>query len=243
MGGFYQDQQQQTGWSQQDIYGEIQKPTAANATVAERMGFVRKVYALFFAGILFSGVGVAIGFAVPSLMIAIAQNRLITFLLLIGAVIGAQAVRLVPVINLIALFAFTTLIGLFTSPLLAIIALSNPTSILQAGILTTGIFGGLTVYAFVSKKDFSFLNGMLTVGLIVVLLSGLVNIFMASSAFSFGIAVVSLILFSGYVLYDTQQIIRRYPTNEYVAGALDLFLDAFNIFMALLRILNGGRRD
>jgi FtsH-binding integral membrane protein len=44
------------------------------------------------------------------------------------------------------------------------------------------------------------------------------------------------------VLYDTSNIIRRYPTNEYVAGALSLYLDAFNIFLALLRILNAGRR-
>ncbi|MBI4854865.1 MAG: Bax inhibitor-1/YccA family protein [Acidobacteria bacterium] len=242
MSGFFQDQKQQTGWSGQDPYNEMQQMTAANATVSERMGFVRKVYALFFAGILFSGVGVGVGFSFPSLMIAVIENRWIAFFLLIGAIIGAQAVRLVPVVNLVALFAFTTLIGIFISPLLAIIAVNNPNSIWQAAILTTGIFGGLTTYAFVTKKDFSFLSGMLTVGLIVVILSGILNIFLVSSAFSFGIAVTTLILFSGYVLYDTQQIIHRYPTNEYVAGALDLFLDAFNIFMALLRILN-GRRD
>jgi modulator of FtsH protease len=214
----------------------------ANATVAERVGFVRKVYGLFFTGILFSGVGVAIGFAYPPLMWAVIQNRWISFFVLIGAIIGAQAVRLVPGVNLAALFGFTTLMGIFLSPVLAIIGAKNPNSILQAGVLTVGIFGGLTAYAFLSKRDFSFLNGMLTVGLIVVVLSGILNIFFASSAFSFGIAVTTLLLFSGYVLYDTQQIIRRYPTNEYVAGALDLFLDAFNIFMALLRILN-GRRD
>jgi modulator of FtsH protease len=44
------------------------------------------------------------------------------------------------------------------------------------------------------------------------------------------------------VLYDTSNIIRRYPTNEYIAGAMDLYLDAFNIFLALIRILNSGRR-
>ena len=243
MSDFYQNQQQsQKGWSNQEVLGQIQKPTVADATVAERMGFLRKVYSLFFAGILFSGVGVAIGFAVPSLMVAVIEHRWITFFLIIGAVIGAQAVRLVPVVNLLALFGFTALMGLVISPLLFIIGQKNPNSILQAGVLTVGIFGGLTAYAFLSKRDFSFLNGMLTVGLIVVVLSGVVNMFLASSAFSFGIAVTTLLLFSGYVLYDTQQIMRRYPTNEYVAGALDLFLDAFNIFLALLRILN-GRRD
>jgi FtsH-binding integral membrane protein len=126
---------------------------------------------------------------------------------------------------------------------MAAVAMSNPASILQAGVLTVGIFGGLTAYVFISKRDFSFMRGMLMTGLIVVFLGGLLNFFIVgSSAFSFGIAVAALLLFSGYVLYDTSNIIRRYPVNEYIAGALDLYLDAFNIFLALIRILNAGRR-
>ena len=79
--------------------------------------------------------------------------------------------------------------------------------------------------------------------LIVVVLAGLLNVFIVgSSALAFGISCAALLLFSGFVLYDTSNIIRRYPTNEYVAGALSLYLDAFNIFLALLRILNAGRR-
>src|SRR5437763_830687 len=106
-----------------------------------------------------------------------------------------------------------------------------------------GSFGGLTVYVFASKKDFSFMRGMVTTGLIVVVLASLLNFFIVGSgALGFAVAVAALLLFSGFVLYDTSNIIRRYPTNEYVAGALALYLDAFNIFLALLRILNAGRR-
>ena len=77
------------------------------------------------------------------------------------------------------------------------------------------------------------------VGLIIVVLAGLLNVLaIGSMGLGFGLAVATLFLFSGFVLYDTSNIIRRYPTNEYVAGALDLYLDAFNIFLALLRILN-----
>jgi modulator of FtsH protease len=155
---------------------------------------------------------------------------------------GAQAVRHVPGVNLLALFGFTTLTGIVISPLVAIVSQNNPASLLQAGVLTIGIFGGLTAYAFISKKDFSFLRGMVVTGLIVVILAGVLNIFLASSAFSFAISTAALILFSGFVLYDTSNIIRRYPTNEYVAGALALYLDFWNIFLALLRILNAGRR-
>ncbi|HEX7955596.1 MAG TPA: Bax inhibitor-1/YccA family protein, partial [Pyrinomonadaceae bacterium] len=162
---------------------------------------------------------------------------------LMGGVIAAQAVRLKPGINLVALFAFTAFTGVFISPLIAIYTRLNPASIWQAGLLTVGIFGGLTAYVFVSKKDFSFMRGMVTTGLIVVFLAAALNLFIVgSSAFAFGISCAALLLFSGFVLYDTSNIIRRYPTNEYVAGALDLYLDAFNIFLALLRILNAGRR-
>ncbi|HKC63054.1 MAG TPA: Bax inhibitor-1 family protein, partial [Pyrinomonadaceae bacterium] len=98
-------------------------------------------------------------------------------------------------------------------------------------------------YVFISKRDFSFLRGMVMTGLTVVVIFALLNFFIIdSSALRFGIASAALLLFSGFVLYDTSNIIRRYPTNEYVAGALSLYLDAFNIFLALLRILNGGRR-
>ena len=162
---------------------------------------------------------------------------------MIGGVMGAQAVRHVRGLNLLALFGFTTFTGVVISPLIAVISQINPGSILAAGLLTVGIFGGLTAYVFVSKKDFSFMRGMVMTGLIVVCLAVVLNLFIVgSSALSFGISCAALLLFSGFVLYDTSNIIRRYPTNEYVAGALDLYLDAFNIFLALLRILNAGRR-
>lgn len=229
--------------NQGGAWGSFGAETAARAGVEERMGFIRKVYALFFAATLFAIVGVGIGFAYPPLMLAVARHPWIAFIALIGGVMGAQAVRLVPGVNLFALFAFTTMTGVIASLPIAFYTQLNPASIWQAGLLTVGIFGGLTAYVFISKKDFSFMRGMVVTGLIVVFLAGVLNLFIVgSSAFAFGISCAALLLFSGFVLYDTSNIIRRYPTNEYVAGALDLYLDAFNIFMALLRILNAGRR-
>lgn len=236
---------QPTNWSSapQGGWGSLQAQTAAQASVAERMGFIRKVYALFFIGTLFAIGGVALGFMFPPVMYAAAQHPLIAFLAMMGAVMGAQAVRHVPGVNLLALFGFTMLTGIIISPFLWLVSLTNPASILQAGVLTIGIFGGLTAYAFISKRDFSFLRGLLVTGLVVVILAGLLNIFLVgSSGLAFGVAAATLLLFVGFVLYDTSNIIHRYPTNEYVAGALSLYLDAFNIFLALLRLLNAGRR-
>jgi FtsH-binding integral membrane protein len=235
-------QNQPQGWQPEGGWGSLQAQTAAQASISERIGFIRKVYAIFFVGILFAIGGVALGFVFPPLMLAVAQHPFIALILMMGGVIGAQAVRHVPGVNLLAFFGFTTLTGAIISPLMYLVSLTNPNSILQAGILTVGIFGGLTAYVFISKRDFSFMRGMVTTGLIVIILAGLLNIFLASSALGFAVAAAALLLFSGFVLYDTSNIIRRYPTNEYIAGAMSLYLDAFNIFLALIRILNSGRR-
>jgi FtsH-binding integral membrane protein len=215
-----------------------QPVTAAEASVSDRIAFIRKVYGLFFAATLFAVGGVLLGLTFPPLMVLAVEHPIIMLILMIGGVMGAQAVRHVPGVNLAALFGFTTLTGIIISPLLYVIGRTNPGSILQAGVLTVAIFGGLTAYVFVSRRDFSFLRGMVTVGLVVVIAAGLINIFVGSLGLGFAISAAALLLFSGFVLYDTSNIIRRYPTNEYVAGALSLYLDAFNIFLALLRILN-----
>jgi modulator of FtsH protease len=221
-------------------WGGIQ--TAAQSSIEERTGFIRKVYGLFFLGIFFAIAGIYVSFQVPELMYAIAAHPFIAMIVMLGGVYGAQAVRLQPGVNVAALFGFTTLTGVVISPVMYYFAATNPASLYQAAFLTIGIFGGLTAYVFVSKKDFSFMRGMLMTGLIIVVLSVVLNIFIASSAFGFAVSVTILLLFSGFVLYDTSNIIKRYPTNEYIAGALSLYLDAFNIFLALLRILNAGRR-
>jgi len=234
---------QPNSWSDDQRQGGYAPVTVSEVGLSERLAFIRKVYSLFFASILFAIGGVMIGFANPDLMQAVVSNRLIVLLLLIGGVMGAQAVRHVKGVNLVAFFAFTTMTGVMISPLLYYVSAVNPGSIFQAGVLTVGIFGGLTAYVFVTKKDFSFMRGMLTVGLIVIVLASLLNVFFISSfGLGFAVAIGALILFSGFVLYDTSNIIRRYPTNEYIAGAMDLYLDAFNIFLALIRILNAGRR-
>ena len=233
--------EERQSWQPQNAggWGSLQAQTAAQATVAERMGFIRKVYALFFAATLFAIGGVMLGMSIPWLFNYAVEHPFIMLLVMIGAVMGATAVRHVPVVNLLALFGFTTFTGVVISPLMFYVNQTNPASLVQAGVLTVGIFGGLTAYVFISKRDFSFLRGMLWTGLIVMVLGGLLNWFIVgSSALGFGLAAATLLLFSGFVLYDTSNIMRRYPTNEYIAGALDLYLDAFNIFLALLRLLN-----
>ncbi len=217
------------GWG-----GEI---TVADTSLAARVGFIRKVYALFLAGIFCAIAGVATSIA-TGLYLAVVQYYWLALLLLIGSVFAVSAVRRVKGVNLVALFAFTFFEGLLISPLVLFAFGKNPLALAAAGGLTIATFGSLTAYTLLTRKDFSFLSGFLFTGLIVVLLASLIGIFVGSSILSLAISSAALLLFAGYVLYDTSNIMRNLPTDEYVAGALSLFLDFFGLFIHLLNILN-----
>jgi FtsH-binding integral membrane protein len=114
----------------------------------------------------------------------------------------------------------------------------------QAFIMTAGVFGALTAYAWFSRKDFSFLAGFLVVGIIGLLLASLVYVFIpGSTGLGFAIACGGVLIFSGFTLYDTSQIMHRYPTDEYVGGALDLFMDFYLLFWYIAQIFLGSSRD
>ena len=95
-----------------------QPVTAAEASVSDRIAFIRKVYGLFFAATLFAIGGVLLGLTFPPLMVLAVEHPIIMFILMIGGVMGAQAVRHVPGVNLAALFGFTTFTGIIISPVL-----------------------------------------------------------------------------------------------------------------------------
>ncbi|CAG8485522.1 10487_t:CDS:2 [Gigaspora rosea] len=83
-----------------------------------------------------------------------------------------------------------------------------------------------------------------TLGLWVVVIAGIVSIFIPfSTGFDLAIAVFTAILFSGFVIYDTFNIMRRISPEEYVIAAVELYLDFINLFIAILRILNDLNRD
>ncbi len=220
--------------------------SVADATVEVRMAFIRKTYVLFMAGILcclLAGVATLNVFPLLSASLAVWRMPILAIVLMIGATLGAQAVSRIEGLNYAALFGFTALMGWLFTPIVARYEGAQPGILANAAALTTITFGALTAYAFISKKDFSFLGGILFVGLVALVLGGLANFFFFHlSALSYMMAWFTLLLFSGYVLYDTSNIIRRYNTSDYCSAALSLFLDFFNMFMAILRILSGSRR-
>jgi FtsH-binding integral membrane protein len=205
--------------------------SAANATVEARMAFLRKVYSLLTLSLLTAAAGAYVGrlFVSPGLM-------LVLFIAEIALIFFAMAVRRKPGLNLVALFAFTTVSGLTLGPVMLVY---NAAVIQEALVLTVLIFGGLTFYVMASKKDFSFLGGFLITGLIVVLVGSLLNaFFFQSPAGEFIIAAGGVLLFSGFILYDTSNILRHYDVEDYTSATLALYLDILNLFLFLLRLLN-----
>ena len=220
-------------------------PTVAQAPVEARLNFIRKTYVLFMAGILMAIAAGALclnSTALFNMVIGVYQMPILLIGILFGSVMLAQAVSRIEGINYVALFGFTALEGILLAPMLALYERTSPGIVGQAAFLTTVIFGALTAYVFVTRKDFSFMGGILFVGLIALIVGGLANVFFFKSAGAgYWMAWVTAFLFSGYVLFDTSRIIHRYDEKGYCSAALALFLDFLNLFLAILRIL-GGRR-
>jgi modulator of FtsH protease len=220
----------------------VMRPVA-EAPAEARLNFIRKTYMLFMAGILMSIVGGTVCLNTPLEDMVRSMGSLMMIVLLFGSVFVASALSHREGLNYVALFGFTFLMGVLFAPIIQSFELAAPGIVGQAAFLTTLVFGSLTAYAFISRKDFSYLGGMLFVGLIALIIGGLANVFFfKSSGASYWMAWVTVFLFSGFVLYDTSQIIHRYDERGYCAAALSLFLDFLNLFMAILRILGGSRR-
>jgi FtsH-binding integral membrane protein/Zn-finger nucleic acid-binding protein len=203
-------------------------------TSLTRNHFISKVYKLFLASLLTGALGAGIGIFIGHDY----SNFWLLFVVELLILIGALIVRRTPGWNLAALFAFTAFSGFTTSPLLNVVIKAGASHLILFALgITILIFGSLSYYVHRTKKDFSFMGGFLTTTLFIflgVLIFGLIfPAYWNTLLFSgFGI-----LLFCGFILYDTSRIILKYDTEEYVAATLDLYLDFLNIFIDVLRIL------
>lgn len=135
-------------------------------------------------------------------------------------------------------FAITGLMGFGIGPMLSMyMNLANGGQIIMTSLGGTGIiFLSLSAYALTTKKDFSFLGGMLFAGMIVVLIAAVANIFLAIPAVSLAISAVVIMIMSGFILFDTSRIINGGETN-YIMATVSMYLSIYNIFVSLLHIL------
>jgi len=144
------------------------------------------------------------------------------------------------------LLGFTFFMGLMLSRILqAALGFSNGGSMIALAAGGTGaIFATMAGIASVSKRDFTNMGKFLTVGLVVVLLAVVANIFLQMPVLHLVISAAVVLLFSGYILYDISNIVRGGETN-YVTATLAVYLDVYNVFTSLLNLIMafGGDRD
>jgi len=141
-------------------------------------------------------------------------------------------------------FAITGLMGFGLGPILnQYLAMGNGGQVVMTALGGTGIiFLSLSAYALTTKKDFSFLGGMLVAGFMVILLAAIVNIFLAIPAMSLAISAAVIMIMSGFILYDTSRIINGGETN-YIMATVSMYLSIYNIFVSLLHILGAFSSD
>ncbi|MGE5116813.1 MAG: Bax inhibitor-1/YccA family protein [Betaproteobacteria bacterium] len=144
------------------------------------------------------------------------------------------------------LLGFTFFMGLMLSRLLsAILGLSNGASLIMTAFGGTAVvFLAIASLATVIKRDLTNMGKFLFVGAVMLLVAGLVNIFLQSSALMLTVSVIAIGLFSAFMLFDIKRVIDGGETN-YISATLAIYLDLYNVFQSLLAILGiaGGERD
>jgi modulator of FtsH protease len=145
-----------------------------------------------------------------------------------------------------AVFGFTFIAGLMLAPMLQLAAgLRNGGQLVAlAGAMTAAVFFVMATIATVSKRDFSFLGKFLFVGLVLLVIASIANLFFQVPALSVTLSAIAVLIFSAYLLYDVSDIVRGGESN-YIMATIRLFLDILNLFVNLLNLLMifSGQRD
>ncbi|WP_208362455.1 Bax inhibitor-1/YccA family protein [Helicobacter pylori] len=201
---------------------------------SELVGFVKTTYKFFAGSLLLATIGALLGLMNFQ---AVVQYKWVFFIAEIAALFGLMFSKSKPGLNLFMLFAFTSLSGVTLVPLLGmVIAKAGLGAVWQALGMTTIVFGLMSVYALKTKNDLANMGKMLFIALIVVVVCSLINVFLGSPMFQVVIAGASAILFSLYIAYDTQNIVKGMYDSP-IDAAVSLYLDFLNVFISILQII------
>lgn len=220
----------------------------ADQIIVRQNTLIRQVYAWMGAGLTVTAFVALFTLSSPVILQAVAGNRLIFFGLMIAELALvftlSGAINRLSEFNATAIFiAYSALNGVTLSILALVYTASSITSTF---VTTAGMFGAMSLYGYMTKKDLSSWGSFLFMGLIGVVIASVVNIFVGSSSVSWVISGIGVIVFTGLTAYDTwkikamaaQGIEGRKPA---ILGALTLYLDFINLFLMLLRF-TGNRR-
>lgn len=195
---------------------------------------LRNTYLLLAMTLVFSGV-----MSYVSMAMGIRSINPIIFLIgSYGLMFLTNALQNSPM-GIFAVFGFTGFMGFALGPILNMYLLNIPNGahLVATALGGTGmIFLGLSAYALVSQKDFSFMAGFLFAGMLVVFVMMLIGLFFPVSGFQVLVSGAFMLLSSGLILFQTSQIIHGGETN-YISATVSLYVSIYNVFISLLQIL------
>ena len=203
-----------------------------NAIVINRT--LRNTYQLLSATLLFSGLMAFLSMSLnfPYLGIWITLGGYFGLLFLVAKLRNSAA-------GILAVFALTGFLGLTLGPIIGIYttAFSNGTELVAMAMTgTAAIFLSLSFYALYSKKDFSFMSGFLTAGILVAFLAGIAAYLFQIPTLALTVSAAFILVMSGLILFETSNIIRGGETN-YIMATVTLYISIYNLFLSLIHLL------
>nr|AAH57432.1 Transmembrane BAX inhibitor motif containing 4 [Danio rerio] len=142
-------------------------------------------------------------------------------------------------VNLYLLFGFTLLESLSVA---TAVSFYEYTIVLQAFVLTSAVFLGLTAYTFQSKRDFSKLGASLFAGLWILIIASFLRFFFYNDTMELVFAGAGALLFCGFIIFDTHLLMHKLSPEEHVLASINLYLDIVNLFLYILRILDAMKK-
>lgn len=222
-------------------------PARTGSLATEQNKVLRNTYMMLALTMIPTVIGAFVGMGTNFSFMA--TSPILSSLLMFGAMMASlfavTALRN-SVWGVVALLGFTFLAGFFLGPILQVaLHLKNGAQLVGLAAGGTGvIFFSLATVATVTKKDFSFMGKFLFIGLILLIVASLANLFFQIPALALTISAIAVMIFSAYILFDVSRIVTGGETN-YVMATLALYLDIYNLFINLLQLLMAfaGDRD
>jgi modulator of FtsH protease len=221
--------------------------TQIGAVATEQNKVLRNTYMMLALTMIPTVIGALAGMSMSFAFMAQSpiMSSLLMFAAMMGMMFAVTALRN-SVWGVVALLGFTFVAGVFLGPILQVaLHLKNGAQLIGMAAGGTGIiFFSLATLATVTKKDFSFMGKFLFIGLILLIVASLANLFFQVPAMSLTISAIAVLIFSAYILFDVSRIVHGGETN-YVMATLGLFLSIYNLFINLLSLLMAfsGERD
>jgi uncharacterized protein len=229
------------------------QPSWISATAVDTQtrvrAFVRSVYGWMFGGLLLTALAALWVVVSPPMQRLVLGNPVMPWVLFIAelgivAFLSFRITRMSAAAAASAFLVFSLLNGLTLS---VIFFVYTAGSIVQAFVTAAGMFGAMSLYGMMTKRDLTSWGSFFFMGLIGIVLCSVVNIFLHSTTLAWTVSIIGVFIFLGLTAYDTQKLkvmaTANGPTeNLAVYGALSLYLDFINLFLFLLRIFGGGNR-